>query len=323
MRASASLLSILLLARCGGAGDGVAPRFGACVFSTQCPPGDACADGVCRAANVPITEAACGGSQGCAANETCEQGQCVNAPTADTRVDLIGAPCNDWQDCADGMACLPGRDANGAVTSFPGGYCTILDCDATHPCPFDDRCAPVTGSSDAHSICVASCASTICGNRSGYRCSVVGDPKWACLPACSTDADCGDPKLSCADSSCVPRAGCASAADCPTGMQCDATAICRNPCGNDTDCAPDEHCNSFGRCSAIDAPVRACTSASQCRAGEHCVNAQCATLCISDGDCAHGSRCHAGQCSQSGRRACSTDCECPAGMRCHGGSCAA
>ena len=87
--------------------------------------------------------------------------------------------------CSSDGDCMIGSCATGP--SFPGGYCTIRDCNTAlqDPCPTGTRCEPV---GDGHSYCMQDCCAT-CNSiqcpRAGYAC-------------------CGNPQVGGADAVCAP-----------------------------------------------------------------------------------------------------------------------
>lgn len=64
-----------------------------------------------------------------------------------------GGTCQAHEDCADAMGCLP---------NFDGGYCAVLSCDASNPCPAGTVCTRLQGRGVCMKSCVANedCAET-------------------------------------------------------------------------------------------------------------------------------------------------------------------
>lgn len=62
-----------------------------------------------------------------------------------TKAGAPGDPCTGPEDCAGAASCL---------TNFSGGYCAVLYCDATHPCPGGTDCVRVGGKP----VCLKDCS---------------------------------------------------------------------------------------------------------------------------------------------------------------------
>jgi hypothetical protein len=99
-----------------------------------------------------------------------------------------GAPCTDDRACAGG-ACLSPYDG------FPGGFCTVRNCDSARDCTGDAAC--LRGAFNGN-LCVPLCA-TSADCREGYDCVAVPGaggaycgPAWAgaaLVPVCETGDD--------------------------------------------------------------------------------------------------------------------------------------
>jgi hypothetical protein len=138
----------------------------------------------------------------------------------------VGQPCLTDADCGPSGVCQPPLDlAQGATpTLWSGGYCTGLNCGADVPCPPGAECFffPQGGTPAGYSACLADCGTLAC-SRPGYTCSGIGDPFYACVPECQTDADCAV-GLACNKGACaVP---CACDANCPAGETCQSSGYC-------------------------------------------------------------------------------------------------
>jgi hypothetical protein len=73
-----------------------------------------------------------------------------------TEGDVVGGPCTDTSECADGSTCLDEGD-------FPGGTCTVA-CDDDADCPAGSLCISSEGG-----VCLLPCDSKDeC--REGYEC---------------------------------------------------------------------------------------------------------------------------------------------------------
>ncbi|HPV04019.1 MAG TPA: hypothetical protein PLC24_05580 [Myxococcota bacterium] len=64
----------------------------------------------------------------------------------------VGGPCQAHEHCQGAMGCLP---------NFDGGYCAVLSCDASNPCPEGTACTRLQG----RGVCLKSCVdSQDCGH---------------------------------------------------------------------------------------------------------------------------------------------------------------
>jgi hypothetical protein len=173
----------------------------------------------------------------------------------------VGSPCQSDADCGVNGTCQPPLDLSNGLspTQWNGGYCTGVGCQTDSECPTDAICFLYPGTNIG--LCLASCGTAAC-QRTGYTCSAVGDPVYACLPECYQDIDCG-PSLVCDSGACAPP--CASAANCAAGEICSAS-----------------HCQA--------GPPQSCVSCG-CPTGQTCTDGECVTPCACDADCPIGERC--------------------------------
>jgi hypothetical protein len=108
----------------------------------------------------------------------CVAGRC-GQPAIGTQA--VGDSCTSDSDCATGQ-CITEAASNGL---FPGGYCTIRDCDKLDVmCPVGSTCLPA---GDGRSYCLRDCCGTCLSIqcRPGYGCCAgptQGGP-FACAPA--------------------------------------------------------------------------------------------------------------------------------------------
>ncbi|MBI5548694.1 MAG: hypothetical protein HY901_32840 [Deltaproteobacteria bacterium] len=235
----------------------------ACNGDTECAPGLACRDQVCRAFCKPGTEGACGG--GFCSDESgfadspfgycgpgCGDGSC----DGDEHCSTCPADCGSCLWCGDGTCTSTGADAE--------------DCDS---CPDDCNACPTCGDKicDLSEDC-ASCARD-CG------CPWCGDGTCNGSETCADcELDCGACPDTCGNGACDPGEDCAScASDCGIpGMpacagECDPLAA--NPgCAANQACLPTTQGQPYWEAFDIG-------------------NGVCASGCATDGDCGAGNRC--------------------------------
>jgi hypothetical protein len=181
----------------------------------------------------------------------CADGECDGTPGCQ------GAECATDAECGPGGTCL-----TEALNGFPGGYCaTACDPGAEDFCAAGGVCADVE--SAGGSFCFDSCnfANGSFGDcRTGYTCLDVGfDPVQfgaglgLCLPACTSDADCG------AGNFCVLAAGPGD----PNGGFCASPERCDDNLDNDRDGAEDcddLDCSGDPNCPSTPPPAEDCTN---------------------------------------------------------------
>lgn len=196
-----------------GAGDGdPCTDFGDCGLGSTCRddsfqfPGGQCAvlqcsgDQDCAAGGdgrcVPVEEigglAIC--VDDCTGDSDCRTDQgyrCIDNGGAEGRYCRHPEPadfCEDAADCGTGEAADPWtcRTGGGVLNEYPGGYCTVEDCDPddNNTCPIRSFCVGLLDEGDT--FCADQCdpaAATPC--NPGYTCTAVnppGDPTNVCVP---------------------------------------------------------------------------------------------------------------------------------------------
>ncbi|MAQ19233.1 MAG: hypothetical protein CMN30_31085 [Sandaracinus sp.] len=133
----------------------------------------------------------CSGGQACWWRGSGPETNGVCAPTAESNINMpnLGQGCNSDGDCFNpfgfGRCLLRDRGAS-------AGFCSIVDCNApglppTGICPRDSRCVP----RGVDSYCIRECPDGSC--PAGLTCVTPGSPGVSlCMPACTSDPDCGD-----------------------------------------------------------------------------------------------------------------------------------
>jgi hypothetical protein len=195
----------------------------------------------------------------------------------------VGIACTKQSECGDNGVCLGG-------SQFPGGYCSesctgevVTEGD---PCPTNSTCVQV---SEASAVCLADC-DTKNPCRANYACQTTSDGKTSvCIPACTSDEDCGSKSKCTSDGLCV---------DDPTklgqpGDSCTADASCQGDYCFTNVAYPDGLCSATcdagtvgtqcsgtgnGNCFAVDsgAPTpdylcfERCSTSVDCRGGYIC-----------------------------------------------------
>lgn len=175
-----------------------------------CDPGDAClpttfggggvcvagceSDEDCRESYVCLESSATPGRRycapGCASDEACTvSGHVCNAGGGTCAPPFVagrlGGTCSFREACVGGT-CLAEYDSG-----YPSGYCAYLGCElgTSGTCPDDGVCGPRGN----RNVCLAPCEDDA-GCRAGYACRSVDpedeDGPKACVPACSSEADC-------------------------------------------------------------------------------------------------------------------------------------
>lgn len=161
----------------------------------------------------------------------------------------------------------------------------------TTDCSFDDDCALGTVCLRAEGVCgTAACEFCL----AGQICYTLDDGTQSCSkPECRSASECNSPE-SCVDGVCTkvtctsrddcpddkicnlvgacvePPEVCQSNEECPSGEICLASGVCRSGCLADDECDVDKYCDiSSSSCQL------GCRTASNCLAGEMCVNHKC------------------------------------------------
>ncbi|MCC7539391.1 MAG: hypothetical protein IT379_24415 [Deltaproteobacteria bacterium] len=128
----------------------------------------------------------------------------------------VGAPCASDADCGAGGTCIPSA-SDGTDTGFVDGYCVMVGCSDTTPCP------------------------------DGSACFILGSEMTpVCIATCETDATCRGGYVCDADSTCWP--GCSASRPCPGGLACGGDGVCATPGGSTGtgECSPS---NPTGACA--------------------------------------------------------------------------
>ena len=244
-----------------------------CRRDLDCSPSEICEAGVCQA--VP-----------CSAHADCpaETPRCLNAIC---RVDY---GCDSTPDCEDGLVCVEGGCAAPSdVCQFDlqcGGGRVCIDNACRDRCASDDECGG--GHVCERGACMASpsCESdSMCGGDA--VCFVD-----RCYATCDSGGDagaCGEGEM-CFAGLCRPdvrpRPFCSSDDDCAPGHLC-VGGVCRTPCpsGQDVECLRADsqliRCGDTGEhllCFTDHELNPECFSASDCSAGQHCIDATCRTI---------------------------------------------
>lgn len=275
----------------------------ACAVAGECVSG-LCADGVCcnstcdgacDACNVAGSEGTCSpmpdgatGSPACApylcdgisaacpascvADSDCVGGSFCDGGTCKTKLD-IGQACSNELQCASGF-CVDGYCCNSACN----GACDACD---------------VPGS-------YGSCTLRPAGTQAEPSCSpyLCDGTRAVCPASCASDADCVE-KSTCdlATSTCTMPAGLPNGEACTSGDECQSS-FCADSICCDTACEFScDACNlagSEGTCTVRPAGSAGEPSCSPNLCGGQ---AQCATSCASDADCAGGLPCREGVCA--------------------------
>lgn len=239
--------------------------------------------------------------------------RCEHAGTTDAEA---GIACSDSEDC----------EANGVCLSegfgFPGGYCSKVGCDLEGiGCEGDAVCRDIgLDPSRAVPVCVSACTvgtgvtpgdpSTYLGNsqgcRQGYTCvwdAQSADPSGYCDvgvfnevlennigDACETAQDCYSPF---GNGYCLKRAPGEAQGTC-TVLECDATGMPEDLCGEAALCV------SFRPTAALGLCMRQCSRAEDCAVGQACVDLDadgpgleqtCFPNCIDASECRSGEIC--------------------------------
>ena len=235
------------------------------------------------------------GSGAMCGGDTFEQGDSCEG------VKPIGAACERGRECATGT-CLP--EAQG----LPGGYCSVLDCNANRPCPAGSLCRYSGGA--GHFVCLAFCDGDDDCRSDSYVCqSLILNELHVCAPSCTGRDICPNPtRCDEASGRCVIDQ-CDPASDEP--CHADEKHVCYpdsrdltesggvcligcDPADAAVTCSPDEVCQPLpeepehtGFCSP---PL--CTQTSECPPGATCAdNGACKppARCDVDGQCADAS----------------------------------
>jgi len=243
-----------------------------CTSDDDCPNGLVCRDaGDGRRLCVEPDEPApvCVQNEDCLASGVeCRDGLCVPSDV-----------CDGDEECADGEVCLDGRCRPSE------DLCRFSrECEAGRQC-VDGRCVPACAGDDD---CVEG---LVCDSATGL-CSPAPEPP---ANACLRDEDCGEGEV-CTDTRCVD--GCKRDADCGEGRICTDTLVCIPDTSREVFCENDRDCREGSAC--VDGVCRIpCEDAAFCQrvATEirFCVEGFCASRNEAMTDCARASDCSAGE----------------------------
>jgi hypothetical protein len=269
---------------CAGAGTGTGGIGDACSGSDECAGGTF---GRClREFGAGYCTDACATDADCGAGAHC-------GPVGTQRLCFLD--CVGDSDCRSGQVCDYMDDDDATTECFgrynPAGAPSGSLCSVPNTCSGRNTAACITEPTTTFGVCTYPCGPAglcdppdHCTRVTNADGSTLID---ACLPACTTDADCAD------------GLGCIDANDDGMG-ECYFSGVGRgvlgDACGNVSDCAGGERATclhtlgGLGACG-LDCRAEACGSGSECLSiagGRYCVR-----TCATDGDCATGFRCRA------------------------------
>ncbi len=206
----------------GGAGGAVGVTFGqpGCTGGGDCGQCSACIDAcLCQTGDMAMCATACGGggqggaagggTGGGAAGVGASAGSGGGGGSTTPPAGATGAPCGADSECSG---------AKPKCLGWPNGYCS-QSC-TRGSCPSGSECFGLTSGE----YCLVTCTDkSQC--PSGYACHSAG----ACVPACSSAADCDTGEV------CNGQTGLCEDAPCTTGS-CPSGLLCDTPSGK---CVPD------------------------------------------------------------------------------------
>ncbi len=192
---------------------------------------------------------ACTSSASCANGEQCVAGAC-EAPTA---------VCEYTSQCADGKTCADGQ--------------CVASCSASTPCAAGFTCTK--------GVCEPTPSSSVCTSNADCRSpSAPFCVSGSCVASCTADSQCATGDY-CDDGACVldtrPTPDCTTNSDCLSTQVCQG-GYCLYSCGTSLDCEEIDAripvcVDSVCRSSAEANP--ACTTQSDCTAGQDCISNVC------------------------------------------------
>ena len=250
-----------------------------CTDDSTCPQGEVCKSNLCTA---PTSDP--GTTKDCTTKADCTGGTCVAGKCEACGGTAGPCPCTASTDCATGETCQ-------------AGSCTA----AANICKFTSECAD--GKICADGECLTSCDASTCG--AGFTCTKgVCEPTAPTTPACAADSDCSGGTPQCVAGACVPA--CATDNDCGSGKFCNqgACAVDTRPdpnCSTDADCGsgatPKKCVDGFCKytctaaqgdayCATIDTRIPTCAKDLVCRS-----TAEADAQCTQASDCAAGQDC--------------------------------
>lgn len=234
----------------------------------------------------------------CPAGQACEAGVCAERPE-----------CAHPDDCAPGFSCAAGRCQCGSDAACAANQvCRQGRCEDRARCTGDLDCPAGQHCEVTQGACLPACTTAA-------NCAPDVDPQVAnllfvcqggtCMRRCVNDASCGGPGLLCEAGLCA-RADCATLADCPAGQYCTSATAgrCREyrPCQSRAECPENADCRAFGP--------------DGCPPGFDCARKICQELprCLIDADCTAPAYCQRGACQPG--TACTSGSPCPPGLVC-------
>jgi Tol biopolymer transport system component len=199
-----------------------------CEDDEDCPEGQTCVDGLCRAPTPTPTAIVCDDDEDCPEGQSCEDGLC-RAPTP-TATPTPPIPCFDDLDCPQGQVCED-EICVPAPTPTP-----TIACDDDRDCP-----SPL--------VCIAGVCrdlSTPTPTPTPLPTCVVDED---CLVSCTMSADCR-PGQSCVDGTCNPADHC-RAMVCVPPRVCDDEdpAVDRLQCRGERETCLNDLCECGGDCN--------------------------------------------------------------------------
>ncbi len=238
--------------------------------------------------------------------------------TATACLNGVGSECAGDEECGLASICLTEDEG------FPGGYCTIEDCDQVG-CDLNSECFVLDINGDDRVVCLEFCTIDLQCDRLDYECFDV-DGENVCLP--SEGASGGQAPSGSIGSGCDIDSECDEDL-CLTNFR---GGYCSSECSSNSDCPSGSHCEDFG-C------LQNCSNNDQCRSGYECLTDELnAPSCVpgnnkvvknpngqDDGDpCVSDVNCKGGACLREGEGNpggyCTTlDCDNDTG--CNGGIC--
>lgn len=205
----------------------------------------------------------------------------------------------------------------------PYGNCT-RDCWFEESCPATCDSGGTDSNNQNGDFCysdVDCSGEDVCVNNSCQRPDTSQRGTAGLCQACETNSDCVDPNALCIE---LQRDGgpaervCTTPCDggCPNGFECVGI-------DGSNQCLPEANSADVRTCA--DAPNLECVTASDCAAGESCVNNKCeapdTAECTADGDCGAGEVCDRQECVPDSGAECTTRSDCASGEVCVDGVC--
>lgn len=278
-------------------------------LSEECPTGETCIRGTCRA----IGAAECTDDTGCPCAMRCDASAqvCVNTKCS-SDVECSRAGCEYHCDVSKQL-CVKGPP--------PSAFCKSTE-DCKGQICSGNRCSPCTGHDECEHtrLCDTSSGMCIkCKQNSDCHTALCDVQKGQCIP-CQQDTDCKATAF-CRKGVC---ARCTKGEDCATG-RCDTQTGACQPCQQDDDCSTQlclqgvcERCRSAQECKQGGCNAGVC--AKNCQRDDECASNLCknsvCTQCASADDCPQ-LRCADGRCLGP----CRTNEDCTNGRTCEQGRC--